>query len=153
MYKPLIGLVGLCAGLAIGSIITANVLENKGKAFKKLPDIQENYIGIYTPYDVLWLNPENNSVTSENGGLDTIFSSRTELDQWMQEETNLHIRISQEIPADSWIYVNYYNSESPIVRDLHKVLILKNGNYRNIVDTIGWIHHIPGAWEFKVTML
>lgn len=152
MYRMAYLIGGLCIGLAIGRQTAINVIESKEKAKLHL-DIQENYIGIYTPYDILWLNPENNSVTSENGALDSTFTSRIELDQWMQEETNLHIRIKEEIPADSWIYVNYYGEESPIVKDLHKVIILKNGNYRNIVDTIGWISHVPGAWEFKVTML
>lgn len=145
-------LAGLCIGIALGIFIEAR----RVKGFDKTPEIlSRDYIGVYTAYDILWIHIDNNRITTENGGIDTTFQTRHDLDEWMQSETSLQVRISEEIPKDAWVFIRYDSTPMPIVKDLEqpKILIQKDGSYRRIVDTIGWIQHNPSEWQFKITML
>lgn len=148
----------LLGGALIG--ITATLLTLELQKPKPLAeDFARDYIGVYTQYDMYWINPDKHNIVSENGQLDTTFTSRKEMSDFLEFYSAMQCRMAEALPFESWIYMQYENDSMAVVKDLPKgrLLIEKDGKYRHIVDTIGWVVPTDDArysnWGYRIDII
>lgn len=72
----------------------------------------EGYIGVYTPYDIIWIDPYGLSITTENDTVNFYFEDINSLSDWVEEITATHLMIAEQLPKD--FYVDWVYSEDNI---------------------------------------
>lgn len=108
-------LIGMATGVLITLLVVISVegIKDQADGVSSNNPYLEGYIGVYTPFDILWIDPYSLSVTTENDTMKMVFEDIAQLSDWVEHVTANQVMISDELPTETYVRWVYNETNTP----------------------------------------